>query len=290
MDDADFTRTVTIGQWVYDEGYQFKDIICYGGNTSVNGRTITVKKGSCSDIYCLVRLKCPLKHVDLEKKSTPYTGNKISITLSCYLNDAKYTLVENTDYVVKYIKIKKGDTYETVSEIKQAGRYQLTLYGKGDNFTSAYHTFEFTVSPLELTVVPKSTTKTYSDPDPEIPYTIEGGTLVSGDKLTGSLSYNKSAGENVGKHTITIGSLNNPNYNITLADGEFEILPKKLANAVVLTTSSKYPYTGAEIKPAVFVFDGENKIPASEYSVSYRNNIDLGQGIWLWLFHYCRPK
>ncbi|MDD6002526.1 MAG: InlB B-repeat-containing protein [Bacteroidales bacterium] len=278
MDDEDFTFDIKIDQWLLNDGYEFRDVLCYGGNTSVSGHTVTVKKGSCSDISCIVRLKCPLKRVDLDPKSTPYNGSEIPFTLYRSLNGNNYALVKNVDYGVNSIKIKKGNTYETVSEIKEAGRYQISLYGKGENFTGS-NIFEFTVTPLDITVVPENTTKTYGTKDPEIKYTIEGN-LLSGDNLKGALSYDKSEGENVGKYAITIGSLYNPNYNITLADGEFEILPKELPNPTVLTTSQKYPYTGSPVKPTVYVFDGETKVPASEYSVSYRNNIEIGQGVF----------
>ena len=276
-DDDDFSFTIKLDDYLSHDGFVFRDIVCYGGNTSVSGRTITVKKGSYSDVWCMVRFKCPIKRVYLKNITETYTGEEIPFNLYVSKDRQEYTLVNNTDYYINSIKIKQGDTYTAVSSIKQAGKYQISVSGRGYDFTGSF-TFELTVKPLELTIVPENTTKTYGDPDPEINYSIEGN-LVNGDQLTGALSYDKSSGENTGKYPITIGTLNNPNYNLTLADGEFEILQKKVTNPVIHTSSTKYPYTGSAVTPTVYVFDGTTMIPASEYSVSYKNNVNLGQGM-----------
>ncbi len=64
----------------------------------------------------------------------------------------------------------------------------------------------------------------------------------------------------------------------TIADREisWSIAPKTVTSPTIEIAEASYVYTGAEIKPAVTVKDGETTIPASEYAVSYKDNINAG--------------
>ena len=77
--------------------------------------------------------------------------------------------------------------------------------------------------------------KIYGDAEKVITYTHSG--LVSGDLLEGELS--RVAGEDVGYYTITIGTLQNKNYNITVSATEFEII-KRVCFIVVLSNQKVY--------------------------------------------------
>ena len=79
-----------------------------------------------------------------------------------------------------------------------------------------------TVGGRAITVTPTaSQSKLFGDSNPVIQYSITSGSLYGLDTLTGSLS--RSAGEDVGTYVITVGSLSNANYAITLTSVNFTI-------------------------------------------------------------------
>ncbi|MDO4372300.1 MAG: S-layer homology domain-containing protein [Clostridia bacterium] len=73
-------------------------------------------------------------------------------------------------------------------------------------------------------------------------------------------------------YTLTVKGKGN--YTGT-ATANWSITPKPVTKPTIALTGNR-TYTGAEIKPAVTVKDGETKIPASEYTVEYSNNTNAG--------------
>ena len=93
-------------------------------------------------------------------------------------------------------------------------------------------------SKAAITVTPTAgQSKVYGANNPTIAYTITSGTLIGSDILSGSLTF---TGTNVGNYTITIGTLANSSYTITLASVTFAIT-QATQNAVTLSSlSSSY--------------------------------------------------
>ena len=85
------------------------------------------------------------------------------------------------------------------------------------------YTTTWSISPAPITVTPKAgQTKVYGTEDPEFEYEITSGQLFSEDTLTGALG--RTTGENVDQYAYNLGSLANPDYDITLeATDKFEI-------------------------------------------------------------------
>ena len=54
------------------------------------------------------------------------------------------------------------------------------------------------------------------------------------------------------------------------------ISPKTVSNPVITLSTTAYVYDGKEHKPDVTVKDGEVEVPASEYTVEYSDNINVG--------------
>ena len=54
------------------------------------------------------------------------------------------------------------------------------------------------------------------------------------------------------------------------------ISPKTVSNPVITLSTTAYVYDGKEHKPDVTVKDGEVEVPASEYTVDYSDNINVG--------------
>lgn len=57
------------------------------------------------------------------------------------------------------------------------------------------------------------------------------------------------------------------------------ISPKTVSAPLISLSSSSLVYDGNEKKPDVTVKDGQNVIPASEYTVEYSNNVNVGTGM-----------
>lgn len=86
-----------------------------------------------------------------------------------------------------------------------------------------------------ITVTPTSgQSKVYGANNPTIDYSITSGTLIGSDALSGALTF---TGTNVGNYTITIGTLANSSYTITLASVTFAIT-QATQNAVSLSSLS----------------------------------------------------
>jgi len=97
----------------------------------------------------------------------------------------------------------------------------------GTNYTIAFVSadLDITIKAITVTANPGQT-KVYGDIDPVLTYTVVPA-LVGSDILGGTLS--RTAGENIGSaYAIGIGTLANPNYNITFTGDYFSITAKPI--------------------------------------------------------------
>ncbi len=117
------------------------------------------------------------------------------------------------DYTYQY---KIGDHWQTELPT-QVGSYRIkvivegNIYYEGGEFEQTEY---FTIVPKHIYITPLDATKVAGSSDPEFTYTIEEDAMLEGDVLTGSLS--RQMGELPGNYQITLGTLGNPNYTITL--------------------------------------------------------------------------
>ncbi len=181
------------------------------------------------------------------------------------------------DYTVPYKYMTGTDTNgepvwenRTVSETVNAGTYRAVIdFGTGHSSLEK----QFTITPVPATVTPNNVSKEFGSSDPELTYTVEG--LLGGDSLAGSLS--RIAGENVAEYNITLGTLSNPNYDITFVTGrKLTITPKALGSEAIRLSAEESEYNGTARTPNVTVYDGETVVPASEYSVNITGNVNAG--------------
>jgi hypothetical protein len=103
------------------------------------------------------------------------------------------------------------------------GQGSIALSG---NYLLSFVGATFTIDKRPVTVTADSgQRKTYGDPDPAFAYHISHGSLAFSDAFTGSLS--RAAGENVGDHAITQGSLTlGGNYDLSFVGSTFVIGPR----------------------------------------------------------------
>ena len=83
---------------------------------------------------------------------------------------------------------------------------------------------------------------------------------------------------NAGRYTVYYKARGNTNYaDSDVRMVEVTIQPRTVTSPTIELSSNSVTYDGTEKEPEVVsVKDGSNVIPASEYTVSYRNNISVG--------------
>ena len=114
-------------------------------------------------------------------------------------------------------------------------------------------TYSGSITPAALTVIPDAKTKEYLDEDPVFTYSLEG--VVEGDTLSGMLS--RESGQDVGDYRIVQGTLDNSNYDISIAEKYLTIEPR------TITVSG----LSAEDK----VYDGSTDVVIKTGAISFGN-------------------
>jgi gliding motility-associated-like protein len=139
--------------------------------------------------------------------------------------------------------------------IKKAGSTTITASQAGDDTYAVAVAVEqtLTVNKKALTVTAEDKTKEYGATDPANTVTYAG--FISGEDATdlgGTLSFSRTAGENVATYAITPSGLTSGNYAISFAAGELEITKK----ALIITAEDKTKQYGEADPTATVVYHG----------------------------------
>jgi uncharacterized repeat protein (TIGR02543 family) len=133
----------------------------------------------------------------------------------------------------------------------------------GSNYSLTYASAYLTINsrPLEITAQPK--TKVYGNVDPELTYTITGGSIVEGQYISGLLS--RLAGEGVGAYGIQVGTL-------TILQDE-EIEGEMVSNDI--SANYSIAFVGADLtimaRPLTITADAKSKVYGnSDPSLTYQ--------------------
>jgi gliding motility-associated-like protein len=136
------------------------------------------------------------------------------------LKDGFKTLVEGVDYTLTY-------TFNTVS-----GTAVITVSGIGDY--SGTRTINFQIVKAALIVLADDKGKTVGAADPS--FTVKYTGFVNGETknvLSGTLQFNRAAGEVVGDYDITPSGLSAANYQITFSIGTLSIGDSENPNVII---------------------------------------------------------
>ena len=118
----------------------------------------------------------------------------------------------------------------------------------------------YTGSPMDLITAGSSTTGT-------VQYSLDGSTY----------SATIPQGEEAKEYTVYYKVVANSGYKDVAAQSfKVAIAPKPVTSPTITLGNTSYSYDGKEKKPTVTVKDGETTIPASEYTVSYEDNVNVG--------------
>ena len=139
------------------------------------------------------------------------------------------------------------------------GEYAITASGAAEqgNYNVEFANGKLTITAKAATVTVDDKTKVYGDAEPALTAAVSG--TVGEDTINYTLE--RAAGADVGTYAITATLGSNPNYNVTVENGEFTITP---ATAYILPTGelngSFLKYYGEE-DPALtaIAFDSRDK-------------------------------
>ena len=240
----------------------------------------------------------PTAYVDttfykVEGTANPYTvspkakvninDSKISVTAIPNQKYSKYTSKYEPKPVIKYngITLAEGSDYTLTYrnntnigtayiDIKGIGNYEGTRTVSfnivGDNALSNYTVYI-------PNIADQAYTGTYVKPYVSVYY--GGATAVTARTLlTEGVHYTLSYTSNINAGTATVTVTGRGIYSGTVTKN-FNI-KYNLSNATVTTTPATYAYDGRIKQPAVTVKIGYVTVPASDYIVTYSNNLKVG--------------
>ena len=194
-----------------------------------------------------------------------------------------FKILENgtdKDYTIAYYKkigtdAESGDPVWSTGSVTvtDAGVYKAVISFKAKPNESI--TKEFEITPKAINVIAAGISKIYGDADPILLYTFDENSLLGTDGFRGNLS--RVSGENTGEYDIEQNTLSaGGNYTINFTGAKFTINPKPLGSDAVRLSVGELDYNGTTVAPEVTVYDGESEVPASEYTVRFSNNVNVG--------------
>jgi VCBS repeat-containing protein len=208
--------------------------------------------------------------------SAPATITIARATLHIAIGNASHTygtIIDLAAALDATIDGVNGETlavaYTSTGNTTSAGVGSYTIAGVVTSNTGLASDYDITltdgtlsITPRTLAIAANSASKTYGDDDPALTYTLTSGTLVNGDKLSGSLA--RQVGVAVGDYLVTQGSLTaSDNYTITFTPGTFTIHRKAItvtANSASKTYGDAVTFTGTEFAVAPGALVGADAI------------------------------
>ena len=156
-------------------------------------------------------------------------------------------------FTYTYDPLVNGDTESTVfsgslgriSLGEGVGTYEITVntLALSNNYNLVFNSNYLTITAAPISITINAQNKVYGTADPLVTYQITSGSLKGSDSL--NITFNRAAGENIGKYEIT-GVSSNINYNATIAP-EYLTITKA---PVTIVASAKSKLVGA-VDPAL---------------------------------------
>lgn len=172
-------------------------------------------------------------------------------------------------------QLQAGADYRLVYEnTVNKGTATVTVVGNGNYTGTKKLTYKVVAKPLTEAMVSGIEDAVYTGSPIKPAVTVKDGAteLAAGKDYSVSYSKNKA----VGTATVTVKGKGNYSGTIKLP---FAIQKCSLEdNAQISVQVSDIAYTGKAVKPKVQVYEGNKKLPASGYTLSYTDNIEMGIG------------
>src|SRR5262249_11835779 len=216
-----------------------------GETTSVLGGTLTYSTNetqtSGAGTYTILASGLTSSNYAITYVSGSLNVTKRAVTVTA---DAQSKTYGDADPALTYHitsgSLVNGDSFSgslTRDAGEDVGSYAITqgTLALSSNYSLSYEAgASLTVSARSVTVTADAQSKTYGDADPALTYHITSGSLVNGDAFSGALT--RDAGENVGNHAITQGTLAlSSNYDLSYAGASLTVN----ARAVTVTADAQ---------------------------------------------------
>lgn len=152
-----------------------------------------------------------------------------------------------------------------------AGTATVTVTAKNNYSGTLKKTFKVnpkSISNCTITVNPTSYTYDGAAKTPAV-------TIKDGSKTVSASYYTVSYANNVnaGNLTVTIQGKTNYTGKVTKT---VKINPKSITACTITVSPTSYTYNGTARKPSVTIKDGDKTLTTSDYSVTYTNNVNVG--------------
>ena len=231
----------------------------------VKGNNTTHSDSSEQSFTVTIAPKTVTAAVSVEPTSYTYTGEAI-VPTTVTVKDGT-TVIPASEYTVTY-----GNN-------TNAGKATVTVKDQdgGNYVVSGTATFTITKAALSsVTVSLKGWTYGDTAKTPTVSGNLGGGNVTYQYKADNASTYTSTVPTNAGTYTVKATVAESANYKAATATGSFTIEPKTVTNAAVTLSQTSYAYTGRAFQPSVTVKDGTTVIPASEYTVAYTDNTNVG--------------
>lgn len=219
--------------------------------------------GSKTETYTIAPRQISLSAITLSQSSYKYDGT--AKTPSVTLSDSGKTLTEGTDYTVSY----KNNT--------EVGTATVTATGRGNYTGTKQASFTITGAPktdISNASVTLSQSQFTFDGTAKTPSaTVKDGTKTLEEGADYTVSYKNNL--YAGTATATITGAGQYSGSKTAS---FTISPKNISGLAVRVIPSSLAYDGARKTPSAILTDaGKALVRGTDYTVSYRDNINAGR-------------
>lgn len=187
--------------------------------------------------------------------------------------------VPASEYTVSYSDNLNASTADKKATVT------ITDNPNGNYTVSGSAAFEIRQSGAQLDIRPRANDLTYIRPGVEQEL-VTGGT-VTGGHLEYKLSTESDAdystdipkAENAGTYTVDYKVVGDGNHNTNVPiTGSVTVVvkPKTVISPEITVNGGPFPYKDSAYEPTVTIKDGGSEILASEYTLSYQNNVNAG--------------
>lgn len=269
------TPEVTLSQssFVYNGNVQKPTITVMEGSTKINSSNYDVTFGEDLKNVGTYNISVKLKGNYSGSKAVSYkiTPKKIApevkLSTSSYVYDGKVKKPSVTVYDGQTKMLASSYLVSYSEGLTDVGTYNVNVKLKGNY--SGTKTAVFKITPKEVTpsIELTKTAFVYNGKIQKPGVTVKiGGTKLAASKY--QVTWPKGL-TNAGTYKIVCKLKDNYSGSKAVT---YKITPKKITPEVKLSTSS-YVYDGKVKKPSVTVHNGQTKMPASAYTVSYSEGL-----------------
>ena len=175
-----------------------------------------------------------------------------------------------SEYTISYASnVNAGEAKVTIKD-KDAGNYTV----------SGSASFVIEKAPAVVTTAPKAAVLTFNREAQAliVAGTADGGEMQYALAEEGPFATSVPMATDAATYTVYYKVAGNSNHLDTeVGSLSVTISPKEVGSPVIELSQQTYVYDGMKKKPSVTVKDGSVVIPASEYSVSYASNVNVGE-------------